>query len=276
MSIKTLLVSASDDPGRDARLNLACDLAAAFDAHVIGVGASALVPAPVDPYGVDVMTGELQQMYREVAETDVQTSKARFVEVVGARTRNSRWIGAIDDPADVINAAARSADLILVPAHGVGAPARAPNAVEVITGAGRPVLVVPNTPFTTPLDRLAIIAWKDSRESRLAAAAALPLLKKAGEVQVLTVCGEAEREGAEAGLKDVAAWLGRHKVKASTSLIMRNETPTAQRILDHAAPRGAGLIVSGAYGHARLREWVLGGVTRSLLADSHVCLLTAH
>ena len=275
MAIKSLLVSASGDPGRDARLNLACDLASAFDAHILGIGASALVSLPIDPYGVNAMSGQLQQLYREMAETDIRTSKARFSEIVGRRAPQSIWLQAIDNPATVINTAAKAADLVLVAAHGVGAPSRAPRAVDVVTGCGRPVLVVPKTPFQSPLDRPAIVAWKDSRESRLAAAAALPLLKKASEVQVVSVCEKADVAASEIGREAVIAWLSRHSVRATLSTIVKNQVPAAQRLLDYAAPMGAGLIVAGAYGHTRLTEWVLGGVTRSLMSDSHVCVLTA-
>lgn len=275
MTIKSLLVSANKDSGRDVRLKLSCDLAAAFDARLVGIGACALEPVPTDPFGTGAMTGELLSLYQDMAKNDVDEARKRFEEVAAVRAAETRWIGVIDYPALVVNAAARAADLVLVASHGEGAPFRAPDPVEVITGAGRPVLIVPVAPLASPLGRPAVIAWKDSRESRLAAAAALPLLKKASETHVLAVCSDDHADLVSAQLDDVTAWLALHGVKASAEVLLRNETETARRLLDRAVALDAGLIVSGAYGHLRLTEWILGGVTRSLLADSRLCLLMA-
>lgn len=276
MTIKTLLVSASNDAGRDARLELACDLAAAFRAHLIGVGACALEPVPADPFWAGGMTGELVSLYRDMAENDVREARKGFETIAAARrTVETGWIGMIDHPAAVLNAAARAADLVLVAAPNDRTPFRGPDPVEVITAAGRPVLVVPAAPLAAPLGRPAVVAWKDSRESRLAAAAALPLLKRTSSTHVLTVCSEDQAEIAAVQIADVAAWLSRHGVKASTETLLRNETETARRLMDRAVSLDAGLIVAGAYSHLRLTEWILGGVTQSLLADSGLCLLMA-
>lgn len=275
MTIKTLLVSASNDGGRDARLDLACELAVAFHAHLIGVGACPLEPVPADPFWAGAMTGELLGLYRDMAENDVAESRKAFESVAAARAVETGWIGMIDHPATVLNAAARAADLILVAAPHGGAPSRSPDPAEVIAGAGRPVLVVPAAPLASPLGRPAVIAWKDTRESRLAAAAALPLLKKTSDAHVLGVCSEGQAELVAVQLADVTAWLARHGVKAASEVLLDNETDTARRLLDRAAALDAGLIVAGAYGHLRLTEWILGGVTRSLLAESGVCLLMA-
>ena len=86
---------------------------------------------------------------------------------------------------------------------------------------------------------------------------------------------EDEAGMAAAALAEVADWLSRHGVKASSEILVRNDATTARRLLDRAAALEAGLIVSGAYGHMRLTERVLGGVTRSFLDDSPVCLLMA-
>ncbi|MCH4267286.1 MAG: universal stress protein [Brevundimonas sp.] len=275
MTIKTLLASASNDPGRDARLDLACDLAAAFHARLLGVGACALEPVPADPFWTGAMTGELLSLYHDMAENDVSEARKGFDTVAAARAIETGWIGMIDHPAAVLNAAARAADLVIVAAPNDSTPFRGPDPVEVITGAGRPVLVVPAAPLASPLGRTAVIAWKDTRESRLAAAAALPLLKKTSRTHVLAVCSEAQAEIVSVQITDVAAWLTRHGVRASPEILLRNEIGTARRLLDRAVALEAGLIVAGAYGHLRLTEWILGGVTQSLLADSSLSLLMA-
>jgi nucleotide-binding universal stress UspA family protein len=121
-----------------------------------------------------------------------------------------------------------------------------------------------------------VIAWKDSRESQRAATAALPLLRHASTVHVLEICGADDAELARARTADVVAWLGRHGVVAENHVQSPGETTVAQDIIGFANSRGAGLIVSGGYGHARLREWALGGVTQELLASAPVCVLLSH
>ncbi len=275
MTIRTLLASASQDPGREARLNLACDIARAFDAEILGAGSASVEPVFDDAFAVGAMTGEVATLYQDIAESEVRENRASFETIAAARGVEARWTGHIGYPAAIVNDAARAADLILVAARSPGVPFRAPDPVEVIAGSGRPVLVVPAAPVRAPIGSPAVLAWKDSRECRLAAAAALPLLKVASRTHVLSVCQEEDAEAVCDGLAEVQAWLSRHGVKASSEVLVRNETPAARRLLDRAAALEAGLIVSGAYGHLRLTEWVLGGVTRSFLADSSLCLLMA-
>lgn len=275
MTIRTLLVSASQDPGRDNRVNLACDLAKAFGARIVGTASAAVGAVPNDSFFVGAMTGELATLYLEMAETEVRDSRAGFDAAIAACGLEARWVGAIGYPASVMNAAARSADLLVVAAHSPGVPRRAPDPVAVIAGAGRPVLVVPESPKVPLIGHPAVVAWKDSRESRLAVAASLPLLKAAPRTCLLSVCRDEEAGETADSLAEVQAWLETHGVTASSEVLVRNETPTGRRLLARANGLGAGLIVSGAYGHMRLAEWVLGGVTHSLLKDSPVCLLMA-
>lgn len=275
MTIRTLLASASQDPGRDARLDLACDIARAFEARLLGAGSAAPEPLLDDGLAAGAMAGEVFTLYRDIAENEVRENRACFDKIVAARGVQARWVDEAGYPTAVVNAAARAADLVLVAARSPGAPFRAPDTVEVIAGAGRPVLVVPTQPVRGLMGAPAVLAWKDSRECRLAAAAALPLLKAASSTHILAVCRDDAAGMAAAGLAEVEDWLSRHGVKASSEILVRNDAATARRLLDRAAALEAGLIVSGAYGHMRLTERVLGGVTRSFLEDSPVCLLMA-
>lgn len=275
MSIKTLLVSASQDPGRETRLNIACDIARAFDAEIIGTGSAAVEQVLDDGFAVGAMSGEMATLFQDIAETEVRENRASFDAVTAARGVKARWTGSVGYPAAVIIEAARAADLVLVAAHSPGVPFRAPDPVDVITGAGRPVLVVPAAPRRSPVGAPALLAWKDSRECRQAAAAALPLLRAATHTHVLSVCPAENAKVAAGALAEVEAWLSRHGVAASSEVLIRNDKPTFLRLLSRATTLEAGLIVSGAYGHMRLTEWALGGVTRSLLVDSPLCMLMA-
>ena len=275
MSIRTLLVSASQDPGRETRLNIACDIARAFDAEIIGTGSAAVEQVFDDAFAVGAMSGEIATLYQDIAEHEMRENRASFDALTAARGLRARWAGSAGYPAAIITQTARAADLVLVAAHSPGVPFRAPDPVDVITGAGRPVLVVPSTPLRASVGAPALLAWKDSRECRQAAAAALPLLRAAAHTHVLSVCRAENATVVSAALAEVEAWLSRHGVAASSQVLVRNDKPAALRLLSSAAALEAGLIVSGAYGHMRLTEWALGGVTRSLLLDSPVCMLMA-
>ncbi|MGE0726063.1 MAG: universal stress protein, partial [Alphaproteobacteria bacterium] len=167
---------------------------------------------------------------------------------------------------------ARAADLVVIgrdsgPAtrwHLAAAPG------DVVLGLGRPLLVVPPGVRRLAADRI-VVGWKNTAPSRRAIADALPLLRRAGKVLVVAV-GDACEEGPE----DVVALLRRHEVAAAAMLRPAVAAPPADELMRIAAGESADLIVTGAYGHARMREWILGGVTRALLDDAPICCLMSH
>ena len=138
--------------------------------------------------------------------------------------------------------------------------------------AGRPLLVVPDACNWLDL-RSVLIAWKDTAEARRALVHALPMLRKATDVAVVEIVEEqAGRAAALSRLKDVVAWLSRHGISASE--LVPHECGDADSGLERIASEvGAGVIVAGAYGHSRFREWILGGVTRRLINPSNRCSL---
>ena len=276
MAYKTLLVAVDQGVDSDARVSLACDLAAGMDAHLIGACGVALSAPPMDdPYTGGAMLGEALTLFRDLAEADVRAALKRFHDLVAARRDRTEWRGRLGLPADIVVHEARAADLVILGRRSARSPAYAVDPVDVLMAIGRPVLVVPPRPNRDPTGWPAVIAWKDSRESQRAAAAALPFLRHASKVHVLEVC-DAGEEAAAARTADVVAWLGRHGIDADAHVMSSGEGSVAQAIISFADSRCAGLIVSGGYGHARLREWALGGVTHDLLASSPVSVLLSH
>ena len=132
--------------------------------------------------------------------------------------------------------------------------------------AGRPVLVVASN-VEHVLAATVLVAWKDTREARRAVADALPFLTKANEVVVAIVDNDPDTFIRES-VADVAAFLGHHGVKAREEVVAGDSD--GGRLITFARSIQADLIVSGAYGHSRLREWVFGGVTRTLLDESGI------
>lgn len=138
--------------------------------------------------------------------------------------------------------------------------------------SGRPLLVVPpgHDDFTC---RRVLVAWDGSRSAARAVADALPFLSMAESVEILSVNGEKDLSATVPG-SELAPHLARHGAKVNVSLAHGGDV--AQTIREQALSRGADMIVMGSYKHSRLREWLLGGVTQSLLKSSPLPLLTSH
>lgn len=277
MTWKTILLSADAGEDSDRRTELACDLAAAFGARLVGLAGSAPMPLPMgDPYTGGAMMGEALDLFRELADAEVKAAQGAFRAIATAYRLETEWRGRAGWPADMIAREARVADVVVVGRRSPLAPARAADPADVLLAIGRPILVVPPQPARDPLGTPAVVAWTDSRETQRAVAAALPLLLRASFVSVVAVSqGAATSEADQKAVADVAGWLRQHGIEA-TPTVRPARGDVACEIMAAAEDIAAGLIVAGGYGHARLREAVLGGVTQDLLADAPVCLLLSH
>ena len=153
-------------------------------------------------------------------------------------------------------------------------PSDLPEAV--VLASGRPTLVVPHIGVRAPLGETVLLCWNASRESARAAADALPFLRLPKKVIVLVVDPRTSPDGhgAEPGA-DVALWLTRHGVKVTVQRDVAADSDVGAVILSRAADLGVDLIVMGVYGHSRVREMVLGGVSRTLLSSMTVPVLIA-
>jgi nucleotide-binding universal stress UspA family protein len=124
------------------------------------------------------------------------------------------------------------------------------------------------------LDRM-LLCWDGSRSAARAAADALPFLRRGTLVEVVTVASEPAKSDEMPGA-DIAQHLARHGLTVELKRIVTAETDVANTILSHAADSSADFLVMGGYGHSRLRELVLGGVTRSMLEAMTVPVLMSH
>lgn len=277
MSYAALVVYVDDEPDNEARIALGCELARVWDAHLIGVSGCEEVAPLSDAYGAGILMGEVVAVRQERAESELAAAETRFHALAKTMDVVAEWRADVGPPTPVALRHARSADMLIVGRDaGTASPWRAPNAADLVMRAGRPVLIVPPNPVRPPVGSAAVVAWTDSREARLAVQAALPLLRAASKVTVVEI---AEPDGAEAArlhVADVAAWLLRHGVKAEGVAKVQDDRSTGRRLLDCVGETEAGLLVSGAWGHSRMREWIFGGVTQTLLTESPVALLLAH
>lgn len=148
-------------------------------------------------------------------------------------------------------------------------------AETVLAASGRPAVVVPYVGWTGPVADVVAIAWKPAREAARAVSASLPLLRGAREVHVLT-WGEAAGSGIAGSQLDLAGYLRLHGVQARAHHGGPEPHDLGEVLLSRASELGADLLVMGCYGHARAREWVLGGASRTILGAMTLPVLMAH
>ena len=145
----------------------------------------------------------------------------------------------------------------------------------VLFNSGRPVIFVPYIQKGgLKLDRV-MICWDGSRAATRAIADAMPFLKKAKQVEIVMVASKKAKDDEIPGV-DLAQHLARHGLKIDVKRITATETDVGSTILSYAADSSADMIVMGGYGHSRLREFILGGVTRGLLESMTVPVLMSH
>lgn len=273
MPFATLLVHVEPDPAPDSRLALAIDLANQFDAKLIGVGAELYRTAY---YGNG--TEYLVTMEMESIRANLKEAEEKFRNAAAAVRRGVEWRAAVRFPLDEIAAEARAADLV-ISSRSSRAGASDYNVAlpgGLILQTGRPVLVTP--PDAARLNVTSVVvAWKDAREARRAVSDALPFLQVAGTVHLTEICDKDAQSATNTRLIDVAQYLLRHGVKATMSVsVNENDATAAHHLLDVADRHDADLIVAGAYGHSRFQEWVFGGFTRALLAQTTRAVLFSH
>ena len=278
MSYKTILVHCDAGRSVGGRLAVAADVAQRFDARLVGLHARE--PFEVVSYVDGGMAfAPLMEAFEAGRDAAEKTARAAYDKAIKGRTLTSEWrvTDAFADDALAVNA--RYADLVVVgqadPEDVAGSASDTPEAVAFATG--RPVLVVPQIGALSPVGKTVIVCWNASRESARAAGDALPFLRDADKVIVLVIDPEvsADGHGQEPGA-DVALWLARHGVNVTVQRDVAADARVGETILSRAADCGADLIVMGVYGHSRLREFVLGGASRTLLASMTVPVLMSH
>jgi len=270
MDYKTVMVGLALDRPNDACLRVAGDVAERFGARIIGVAASDLRP-PM--YFAD---GDFAQklLDEEAAAIDRRLSEleAEFRASVERRASAVEWRSARSLPVPYMLQQARAADILVIGARPetLVDPISAPDPSDLVMQAGRPLIVVPSTVEWLDL-RSVLVAWKDVHEARRAVFDALPILAAAKEVTITEIPEhEGRRAEALAHVADVAAWMRSHGIAANTVVPEKAGGVTGQ-LENIAAHVGAGAVIAGAYGHSRLREWVLSGVTRHLATESRRC-----
>ena len=279
MAYKDLLVHVDDSAACAARVDAAIALAGRFDAHLTAlyVVPEIVLPVAAEGYmGADAYAG-IEQQERERGEAVLdrfrQTAEARDIEF---DTRMDR--GIVAEFAERLAVHSRYADLVVVgqPDHADDAAAE-PSPGDVVLNAAAPVLVVPFIGQREDFGKRPMIAWNASREAARAVRNAMPFLERADAVDVVTFH---PREGRSAHGElpgaDIALHLARHGIQVDVQRLEGKDIDVGNALLSHAADRGSDLLVMGCYGHSRLREWVLGGATRTILQSMTMPVIMGH
>jgi len=273
--IKDIVTSLEVSTSRDVAADFAVSVAGTFDAHLTGL---AFLYQPLAPVG-DGFPAEAMQYQRIENEKAAKAAVTRFDEVVrrAAISAEGRTLDVpVASAAKVFANIARRFDVAVVGQPEPHKPALERLIIEAaLFDSGRPVLIVPYIQRTgLRLDRV-MVGWDGSRSAARAVADAMPLLVRAKTAEVVIVVSEALKSEDIPGV-EIARHLARHGAKAAVKSIVTAETDVANTILSHAADTSADFLVMGGYGHSRLREFILGGATRGILASMTLPTLMSH
>lgn len=284
MTMKDLLVHLGNSPQGEARLEVASRLAGRYSAHLTGLYVVDL-PSPAifygDPSGfVDAaMIDQMMARMRENARRDAAGNREKFLDRLRRDGIEGEWRMVEGISAEIVALHARYADLAIVGQathedETIGTGEIAPAA---LLSSGRPVLVLPFVGRFPNVGETVLVAWKPCREAARAVNDAIPLLRAARSVTVLAINAESGIAGeGNVPAADIAHHLARHGVKAQAAHTVSGEVSEADALLNYAAEIDADLIVAGGYGHSRVREYIFGGVTRTLLQSMTAPVFFSH
>ena len=282
MDISTIMVHVDASHSVEARLSHAVALAGSFNATLIGL----LSLSDEEPAWVYRAADGRRERHAFDADlgTACEAARQAFDVATEAATFAVDWRVGEGAPTDAIQCEGRLADLLVV-----GRPERSDPDTEVarhfvetaILSSGRPVLVVPQGPLRDasafPYGAV-MVAWNGTRESARALHDALPLLRRAAQVDVVSCIPPYARRQSEVSPPAYAAmWLARHGVHAATiEMVLERSADIGEALLAIATQRQADLLVCGAYGHGLLREEWLGGVTDTVLRRATIPTLFSY
>ncbi len=275
--IKDILVNLSGANKRDRARDYAISLAEKLDAHLTGVAFSY---EPVMPMMGSLEAIPVQYIDEQRAENEraAKQAKANFqkgVAEVGLRadcySPNATIVGA----AGLFARISRHFDLAVVQQSETTTSENDYIIEATLFEGGRPAIVVPYIQNATPSFKRVLVCWDGSKPAARATADAIPLMRRAGKIDILTIA-EAGKVTEEFPGAEIGQHLARHGLKVEIKRIDVSDIDPANTILSYAADVSADFLVMGAYGHTRIREFVLGGVSNTILSSMTIPTLMSH
>ncbi len=276
--IKDIILYLERDVSRDAVRDFAISTADTFAAHLVGISDAftAIVPNYILPdFPADILADLLAE--RETAARGAIERFEAAAKRSGVSAEARLILQSNFGPPRTFSEAARHFDLSIIMQSDDDRGFNNDLLIEAtLFDSGRPLIVVPYTEKGgLKLDRV-VCCWDGSRAAARAINDALPLLRKANAVELLIVANEKTADEQVLRGTDIARHLARHDVKVEVETTPAADIDVADVILSHAADCSASLLVMGGYGHSRLREFVLGGATRGILATMTVPVFMSH
>jgi len=269
--MKSILLHIDTDPGMEARLQVAMDIARACDGHITCLQAvSYELFAPGDFYGSAMASAlpkirEAAENFRAQVESDLANEDVSW---------EWRYLDGVAENRLLEQSALN--DIIIIGPNdigGLGSGRPSVMAGELALKAPAPVLVVPGDHDRMDVFAPVFIAWNGSTEAAAAIRAALPLLKLSGNAILASVDEKDGKNRFEFSSSEAALYLDRHGVDVEVVDLPRGDGKISDVLADAALLRESSVMVMGAYGHSRLAEMLLGGVTRQLLSDPKLPIL---
>ena len=270
--MKTILLHIFDDSSLESRLQVALDIARGHDAHLTCVQPTTqFAPVSFGPLGGDFVTGiDFEEM-----DATERAHRERVEERLKGETVSWDWQTGLGDPATILTERSRLADLVIISQSFDRRDASdkpLPIAGDVAVHAQSAILVVPAENISFDCEGTIVVAWNGSAEASKAVRSALPMLKMASDVHLVTV-GDDHANFPHSG---ASTYLARHGVPTTLHELTGKANEASDIVMDFAVENNAAALVMGAYGHSRLRETLFGGVTKNLLSDTKIPLLMGH
>ncbi len=275
MNYKTILVHADCGKRTAVCIEVAIRMAMQHEAHLVALYTQEpfVIPAYLMQAGQEI--GKAQKKF--AAEEMTMTKAVYSNQASSMGFKNTEWRYTLGFPVDAVAMQARYADLVVVGQTDSSDKSNVTKdfTAQLVLTAGRPVLILPYAGSFLNIGSRILVAWNASREATRAITDALPLLKRADSVNLIALSSKHDAQG-HIPVDEIVLYLARHGVHVDVSKDHVTDIDAGNAILSCAADLGSDLLVMGGYGRSRLREWVLGGATRTILESMTVPVLMSH
>lgn len=281
MTLKTIVACLTKLDGTESVVSSALSIAKQHEAHVIGFHAIPRIPA----YGLSGMDFPAEVIQQDEARLRERADKIEneFRKVANktgnAQNPSTEWLRREGPLADLSSSVLRclpDSDLVVMNQFPISEDY--PDvAAEIVIGSGRPALLIPEKSAAELTVKRAVIGWSATREARRATFDAIPLLKRADSVSILSIVAQHDSgEKFRSSARDLANALSRHGIDTECDITVAANISAGDALLSRIADEARDLLVMGCYGHARFREMLFGGVTNHILRHMTVPVLISH
>lgn len=278
MNFKSVLTLLDNSHQCTTWARFAIELARLHEARLTGIAPREIASALTMGEMVAVSSAWVAELQQQI-DANARQAIATFDQLCEAEIFNA-CESRVEDGTDVsvLRHNTNASDIIVIGQHvdGDTATSTTTGLIEsLLMSSARPLMVVPAIGEYSPQPTRAMIAWRNSRESAMAVRMAIPQLALAREVEIVTVDNKACVASETQATLGLIHYLATHQITATHRHVI-SDVDAGNTLLSHACDSGANLLIMGGYGHARLREWALGGVTKTILQSMTLPVLMAH